>query len=293
MLWPALLALLTAAPRPPLAVAALEVGGRAGRGSHASAGALVDLLRFDQGTILIEAPPSFAEGVDPWSAFRVSDGDAEVGWCSAEGSPTGGAFVFELETDARLEKLRIHDAAAQEKDYPGISVKSLELWGAGASGPFRKIATFQGPRGADKEFPVPAGAPVRRVKLVVRSNHGNPSYTEIMDLDVLGKKVGAAPRVNMTGDYYSEEWQGLRLEQHGTQLEGCYASGEGSISGEVLGRVAQVRWRQRGEQGEMEGTATFVAGPERNHLRGVYRQDGALATRHPQGRSSVMEEPQP
>jgi outer membrane protein OmpA-like peptidoglycan-associated protein len=241
---------------------------------------LVDLLDFDQGTILLSSPPSYARGVGAWSPYGLADGDPARGWCSADGKPVGGEFVYELETDAELRTLRVHDAKAQESGYHGISVKALELWGAGASGPFRKIATFEAPRGADQEFPIPAGEPVRRVKLVIASNHGNAKFTEIMELDLLGRKLAAPPQADAGGEWYSQSYNGLRMKQAGTHVDGCYDYFHGVFGGELEGRVARVTWREfQGDGSERQhGTATFVVGPGNAWARGVwFNAAGVLA----------------
>jgi outer membrane protein OmpA-like peptidoglycan-associated protein len=267
MISTALLALLLAAPQP------------APRpGAAAAAGDLVDLLDFDQGTVLISGPPSYAEGVASWSSLRLTDGDEKVGWCSAKGRATGGEFVWELDGDATLSTLRVQNAGVQEGGYPGISARALELWGAAASGPFQKLGTFEAAKGADREFPIPPGNPVRRVKLVVSSNHGNRDYSEIMEVGLLGKKLAAAATVDVGGDYYSPRWNGLRMKQSGTHVDGCYDYSGGRFSGELEGRVARVAWTEEAGKSVHRGTATFVVAADRSWVRGVYfNQEGTLA----------------
>lgn len=270
----ALLAVLVAAG--PAAKPAAKPAPAAG--APASAAELVDLLDADQGAILVSSPPSYANGVKSWAPYGLADGDAQRGWCSAEKKPTGGEFVYELEADSELKALRVQNAAAQEKGYAGISVKALELWGADATGPFRRIATFEALKGADKEFAVPAGAPVRRVKFVVASNHGNASYTEIMELDLLGRRVGPRPAVDASGEWYSDDYGRMRMKQRGTHVDGCYDYNHGLFSGEVEGRVARVTWREFSDAGaeKSHGTATFVLGAGNAFARGVFFRDQVL-----------------
>jgi outer membrane protein OmpA-like peptidoglycan-associated protein len=260
----ALLALLLATPKPAT--------------TPPAASDLVDLLDFDQGTVLLSSPPSYGQDIANWSAFRLTDGDEKVGWCSAQGKPTGGEFVWELDGDATLSRLRIQNAGVQEKGYPGISARAVELWGAPAEGPFQKLGTFEAAKGASREFPLPPGKPVRRVKLVVASNHGHAAYTEIMEIDLLGKKLAAVPAGQVGGDYYSTRWNGLRMKQSGTHLDGCYDYSGGRFSGELEGRVARVAWTEIAGKAEHRGTATFVVAADRSWVRGVYFNDqGALA----------------
>lgn len=241
---------------------------------------LVDLLDFDQGTVLIATPPSYNEGVSGWTAFGVSDGDPTAGWCTAEGKPLGGEFVWELAGDAELKTFRASNAGVQENGYPGISSKGLELWVAGATGPFSKVAALEVPRSGTKEVAVPAGKPVRRVKVVVRSNWGNADYTEIMELDLLGKWLAPPPAFDASGDYVSDSWGGFRMKQVGSHLEACYDYAHGTFSGELEGRVAKGTWHETDDEGgsERHGRATFVIAQDKKTVRGVYfGEDGKLA----------------
>jgi outer membrane protein OmpA-like peptidoglycan-associated protein len=267
----ALLALLLATPKP-AATSAVRTG------TAPAAGDLVDLLDFDQGTVPLSSPPSYGQDVGNWSPFRLTDGDEKAGWCSAQGKATGGEFVWELDGDATLSKLRIQNTGVQESGYPGISAHAVELWGAAADGPFQKLGSFEAAKGADREFPLPPGKPVRRVKLVVASNHGHAAYTEIMEVDLLGKKLAAPATANVGGDYYSRRWNGLRMKQAGTHVDGCYDYSGGRFSGELEGRVAKVAWTEIAGKSEHRGTATFVVAADRSWVRGVYFNDqGALA----------------
>lgn len=238
---------------------------------------LVDVLDLDQGTLLVSEPPSDGEDVSQWSAFRASDGDPAQGWCSAEGKPLGGEFVYELAGDAEVKTFRVSAAGVQEDAYPGVSVRGVELWTAGAAGPFTRAGALEVPKGGAKELALPAGKPVRKVKVVVKSNWGNATYTELMELDLLGKWVAPPPAFDASGDYWSETWHGFRLKQTGSHVEGCYDYAHGTFSGDMEGRVARGAWRETDDEGKNEhgGRATFVVSPDRRMIRGVYfHQDG-------------------
>ncbi len=241
---------------------------------------LVDLLDFDQGTLLVAEPPSDGADVSQWSAFRASDGDPAEGWCSAEGKPLGGEFVYELAGDAVPATFRVSAAGVQEDAYAGVSVRGVELWTAGATGPFTKLATLEVPKGGTKQVTLPAGKPVRKVKVVIKSNWGNATYTELMELDLLGKWVAPPPAFDASGDYWSETWNGFRLKQTGSHVEGCYDYAHGTFSGELEGRVAKGSWRETGDDGADAhgGKATFILSAEKKVVRGVYFNDeGKLA----------------
>lgn len=236
----------------------------------------VDLLDFDQGTVLVSATESYGEGVSGWAPHFLSDGSVKEGWCSAQGHPAGNEFVYELEQDSSPERLRLVTAGADEAGYPGISAKEVELWGAGAKGGFEKLGSFLAPQDGAKEFAVVAPRPLRRIKLVVKSNWGDTQYTELMEVDLLGRKVGPAPKVVAGGEFYSSEWNGLRIKQTGTRLEGCYDHKQGTFSGELDGRVAKVRWRETDGETVTQGTATFVVAADSSSVQGIYFWEGEL-----------------
>lgn len=237
----------------------------------------VDLLDFDRGTVLVSAPPSYGSGVSNWSPFSLSDGSHKAGWCSAQGKPGPAEFVYELEQDAEPRTLRIVNTGVQEDGYPGISARTISLWTAGANGSYEKLGTFEAPKGGEGEFPVSSASPVRRVKVVVENNWGHAEFTEIMEIDLLGRKVGSMPSSDVSGEYYSSQWSGLRMKQTGARVDGCYDYRNGVFSGEIEGRVARVAWTETEDDGSSKrrGTATFVVAPDRSIVRGIYFREGA------------------
>ncbi|MGC4119359.1 MAG: OmpA family protein [Myxococcales bacterium] len=243
----------------------------------AAAPDLVDLLDFDQGAVLVSEPPSYGEEVAAWSAFRLSDGSVKDGWASPEGTVGPSEFVWELDQDAEPKTLRVVTAGSDEESYPGVSGKGFELYFAGVTGPFEKAGAFEVPKSSQKEFPVSAKKPVRRVKLVVKGNHGSDRYTEVMEVDLLGKKLGALPAIDATGDFYSTQWNGLRIKQTGTRIDGCYDYAHGVFSGGLDGNVAKVAWSEFDDEGHLhsKGLATFVVAPDKSKVRGIYFRDGS------------------
>jgi OmpA-OmpF porin, OOP family len=177
------------------------------------AAAGIDLLDFDQGTVLVSAPESYGSGVSAWSPFRISDGSRKDVWCSAQGQTAGAEFVYELDQDAEPRSFRVVTTGAQESGYPGISARSVSLWGAGASGAFEKLGSLEVPKGGEKELALTSAQPIRRVKLVVESNWGHAGYTELMEADLIGRKIGTPPVVDVSGEYYSKQWNGLRTSR--------------------------------------------------------------------------------
>jgi outer membrane protein OmpA-like peptidoglycan-associated protein len=98
----------------------------------------------------------------------------------------------------------------------------------------------------------------------------------MMEVDLLGQKVGRAPTSDVSGEYYSSQWSGLRMKQTGTRVDGCYDYRNGVFSGEIEGRVARVAWTETENDGQStyRGTATFIVAPDRSFVRGIYFREG-------------------
>jgi len=238
---------------------------------------VLDALDFDNGTLLVAQSGSYGSGVSSWSAWRLTDGDAELGWCSPKDQPTGGSFEWDLDTTWRLDTLTVSTEGVEEDAYPGVSAKSLDLFVSDGAD-FKKVGSFvMGAKHSKKSFPL-KGVKAKKVKLVVTGNFGNAEYTEIGELDLLGARLGAPPKANLTG-VFSSSYGPMRFVQDGAAVYGCYdwASVSSLVWGDVQGRVARVTWTEESDEGPpREGTATFAVLPDQSFW-GVWYENGELA----------------
>jgi len=117
----------------------------------------------------------------------------------------------------------------------------------------------------------------RWLKFVIRSNWGNASYTELMELEAYGQPVsGPVSQAPLT------------LTLSGMTVTGCYYNGAGTLSGTTDGRVVQFEWRQDG--GKRVGTAMMVLsakGVAADHLtaKGYGKTQPVADNATPQGRA--------
>ena len=250
------------------ASSAPEVASRADR---------LDALDFDNGAILLSETGSYGSGIGAWSAWHLTDGDEEVGWCSPQGSPVGATFVWDLDTAWDLEAFAVSTRNMQESGYPGISARSVELW-LREGGPWRKAGTFQVGKLERKEYPLPAGSRARQVKLVVTANHGNAEYAEIGEVDLFGTRSEPAAVARIAGSYRTN-YGPMRFVQEGEDVFGCYDwTDRAEVWGTVTGRNARVVWYEEGSGGSArEGTATFAVAPDGESIWGVWYEGGSLA----------------
>jgi outer membrane protein OmpA-like peptidoglycan-associated protein len=242
----------------------------------APAAAALDALDFDQGALLLSETGSYSDGVAGWSAWRLTDGDETLGWCSPSEAPVGGTFVWELDSLWRLDAFVLSNANVQEDSYPGISARSVDLFVSLDGQDWKKAGSFQIGKLARKSFPLPKGTQARQVKLVVTANHGHPEYTEIAELDLLGARVEQTPAASLAGDY-ATNYGPMRFVQEGEQLWGCYDWGDArtAVWGSLSGRVARVVWFEESEGATRQGTATFAV-KKTGDLWGIWYEGGEI-----------------
>ncbi|HOX45435.1 MAG TPA: OmpA family protein [Myxococcota bacterium] len=238
--------------------------------------AALDALDFDNGAILLSETGSYGDGVGSWSAWRLTDGDEAMGWCSPAEEITGGTFVWELDTTWRLDTFVLSTANVQEDGYPGISARSVDLFVSPDGAAWQKLGGFEIARLTRKAFPLPKGTQARQVKLVVTGNHGHKEYTEIAELDLLGARVGAVATAQLGGDF-ATNYGPMRFVQDGEALFGCYdwAAVTSAVWGSVSGRIARVVWFEASEGSTREGTATFAVKGS-GELWGIWYEGGEL-----------------
>jgi hypothetical protein len=231
----------------------------------------LDALDFSNGAWLVQDEGSYGSGTSHWSAWNLSDGSDETGWSSAQNHPVGAKFVWELDTTWRLDTLALSTRNMQENQYPGISVRVVELSIASEGGAWRSLGKFTIGKNARKEFALPKNTTASRVMLEIVANHGNAEYSELAEVDLFGQRTAKVATADIAGDYKLNS-NAVKLAQDGDDVFGCYDDG-GVVWGTVTGRVVQVVWIEPNDR----GTATFqVHGHDR--LDGVWFHDnGSLA----------------
>jgi outer membrane protein OmpA-like peptidoglycan-associated protein len=237
----------------------------------------LDALDFDNGAILASETGSYGSGIGAWSAWHLTDGDEEVGWCSPQGKPPGSTFVWDLDTVWEAKAFAVSTRNMQEGGYPGISARSVELWLA-EGGPWKKAGSFQAGKLDRKEFPLPAGTRARQVKLVVTGNHGNAEYTEIAEIDLFGTRTAPVAPARIAGNHRTN-YGPMRFVQEGDEVHGCYdwASRRSDVWGTVSGRNARVTWLEESDGSVRQGTAAFAVTEDGNEVWGVWFEGGSLA----------------
>jgi len=211
-----------------------------------------------------------------WGPLSLTDGSTRSGWCSAQGAPLPHSIVIELPQAYSLTSVAVDATGDQEAGYPGISAKTVVVYGsmASASAGFSELVTVRVPKGGRGEAALPAGTVVRWMRFEVAANWGNAEYAEIMELEAYGTPSGPPPTADVTG-VYETNYGPLRLEQQGGQVWGCYYEGKADVEGSIKGRVMQAEWRE--DEGRRTGTVVMVLSSSGDALNGVWYENGALA----------------
>lgn len=231
-----------------------------------------NVLELANGAVIASVSSSYG---GRWQPLNLADGSQTYGWCSAQGEPLPHSIVFELPQSYALASFAVDTTKDQESGYPGISAKTVEVYGSTTSGSdgFSVLATVRVPKGGRGEATLPKSVVERWVKFVVTENWGNAEYTEIMELEAYGTPSGPPPEANVTG-VYETNYGALRLEQDGHSVWGCYHEGEGQVAGTMTGRVLQAEWREK--QGMRKGAVVMVLSAAGDVLNGMWYERGTL-----------------
>lgn len=232
----------------------------------------VNMLSLEAGSVVIDASPSYGGS---WTAEALADGSSSTGWSSPMGSRGPFHFTFELEQRSVLTAVEVDNSGAEESSYPGISAATVEVWVSGAqSDQETKVATVKLPKKGKASMKLPKDTLGRFVKLVVPGNHGHASYTELMEVSVLGHPLEPtpAPTRSIAGNWLLDDGM-MRITVDGPNVAGCVLRTNDAVRfrGTLAGRVARVTLEGLDRT---RGTSTLVVAGDGERLRGRYQLSG-------------------
>lgn len=243
---------------------------------------LINALALPNGAYIISAPASYAvstntdEDVTPWSPEALFDGTTSRGWCSAPDAPLPIEFVVELSEPYRIEQLRFNTQC--QKEYQGISARkvTVEFSQESPASGYSTVGTFTLQEQSDATIPLATPATARWVRLTIQSNHGNPSFTELMEVEALGRPESKeVPAIDITGRWQTN-WGWVDIQQEGSNITGNYQYRNGVIpQGGMQRRVVSFRWVEA--EANAEGRAVLVVNAEGNRLNGIWCHGDNLA----------------
>ena len=114
------------------------------------------------------------------SVTNWSDASLPV-WCTAEDAPFPHWAVIELPRRTWLTTLMFNNSIPDESGWEGISAKGVEIYASQKSSKdgFSKVASFVLERNKNDQLVRLSPTEARWIKIVITSNWGNASYTEL------------------------------------------------------------------------------------------------------------------
>lgn len=101
-------------------------------------------------------------------------------WCTADNAPFPHHVLFEFPAPQWITTLVFNNAVKEEDAYPGISARNIEVWVSNTSADsMKKIAAFELESNKNAQPIKIEPVEARWLKLVVTSNWGNETWTEL------------------------------------------------------------------------------------------------------------------
>ena len=229
----------------------------------------VNLLSIQEGTLPVVEPESYGG----WVVEALLDDSPETGWACPEGKIAGNVFVFEMAAEATIERFEF-DAASVDEDGAGAKEVVVEVSTTSKSDGFAPVLQATLAAGRDRQsFAAANKVPARWVRLTIRTNQGNESWTELFGFRGYGERPPFAGLPDGISGTYATNYHDFHVRQQGTALVGCYEWDSGVLDGAIDGRVMKITWRER-EDGSQIGPAVMVFSPDGKAFRGYWWHSG-------------------
>jgi len=226
-----------------------------------------DLAAFANGGLIEHVSSDYGGG---WRGIFLLDENTSTGWASEKGAKGPFEIVLSLP-----EKSEIHTVAfdTANVENPQRSAKAIDVLisDTSATDGFKPVASVALKAADGQHFP--ASGTGRWIKLVVKSNGGDPDYSEIMNFHAFGKPLTNTPIQNVSGTYSSEQFGNFHLTQTGAQLSGCYEHDLGLVQGGLEAHLMRLTWSQGG--GKTSGPAIMVQARDGKSFKGFWTDAGS------------------
>lgn len=148
----------------------------------------INALAAKNGTVVKSFTSEFGGN---WRATALIDGKADLGWSSQANKGTPSEFLFEMPSNYSLSYFLFDNTKVEEAGYPGIAAKLVEVFISTQSetGPFQKVVVGDLANNSASKASLNTPLPARWVKLVIKSNGGHATYTELMEFSAFGTKL--------------------------------------------------------------------------------------------------------
>lgn len=227
----------------------------------------IDLAAFADGGLVESVSSNYGGG---WEAIFLLDENAHSGWANVKGEKGPYEIVISMPERSEIHAVAF-DTASVENPQRSAKAVDVLISDTSAVAGFKPLASVALKAADGQRFPVTTGTG-RWLKLVVKSNNGDPDYSEIMNFRAFGKAVTNTPVANVSGTYRSEQFGDFHLLQTGAQLSGCYEHDEGLVQGGLETHLMRLTWSQGG--GKSSGPAIMVQARDGKSFKGFWQNKG-------------------
>jgi outer membrane protein OmpA-like peptidoglycan-associated protein len=239
----------------------------AAHGQQPPAAQDVNLLSFANGALVERVSSDY--GGD-WGSYMLLTEDPHKGWANGDGGKPPFDVVLSFPERSEIHRFVFNTASAES---PQRAVKSLGIEISEDGKTFKPVMTVDlKAETDDQQFTPPAPAAGRYLKFIVRSNHGDKDYWEILGTRAFGVELTSTPLKNVSGTYTSHEYGKFHLLQQGAQLSGCYEFNEGLVQGGLERHAMRLTWTE--SEGKRHGPAIMVATRDGKGFKGFWHADG-------------------
>lgn len=228
----------------------------------------INLFALTQAALVEKEPPA-ASG---WDATKLTDDSPATGWANEDGGKPPFEIVISLPERSEIRRFEFD---TDQTENPERSAKDVDILIADtATGAYKPVMSVALEDKKDHQsFAPPAPVTGQWVKLVVRTNHGDPKYWEIMEARAFGTMLTATPAPNVSGTYESDEFGKFHLQQDGAQLIGCYDHKNGLVQGGLENHLMRLTWNEN-DGTAASGPALMILARDGKSFRGFWGHDG-------------------
>ena len=206
----------------------------------------INLAAFANGALRESVSSEYGGG---WEARWITDENPQTGWASEKGAPGPFDIVISLPERSEIHALEF-DNASVDGDGGTRGAKDIDVMvsDTSATAGFTLLTSVALKPGKDRQhFNLAKPGTGRWIKLVFKSNNGDPEYTELMEFRAFGTQLTQTPLpANLSGTYSSDNYGNFHLQQDGAQLVGCYEHSEGLVQGGLESHLMRLTWYQSG-----------------------------------------------
>jgi outer membrane protein OmpA-like peptidoglycan-associated protein len=230
----------------------------------------INLTAFANGALLESVSSNYGGG---WEARWLTDENSQTGWATEKGATGPFTIVFSLPERSEFHALEF-DTASVDGDDGRRGAKDIDVLvsDTSATAGFAPLTSVALKPGLDKQhFNLAKPGAGRWIKLVMKSNNGDPDYTELMEFRAFGKQLTqTAMPTNLSGTYASSDYGDFHLQQNGAQLAGCYEHNGGLVQGGAEAHLMRLTWHEV----DHGGPAIMVLKRDGKSFEGWWGSDG-------------------